>query len=187
MLRTTGRGIRHAERERLQTALSIGAAKQKFKILVWGPTPKSDDAAAKKRIQVRDELRKMGHEAFFSEEMSVPAVPTNLVELVHQKMVHLVVNVAASHGSLAEFENFGILLGRRLLLFLNEAARGGFTDTGTRRVFRAAGGDDEFFADDDLKSCALTLAAVDWVRDKAHFEMYLAEVREATERNSLLR
>jgi hypothetical protein len=126
----------------------------------------------------------MGHQVFFSEDMTVPGVPTNIVELVQLKQIDLVINVAASYGSLAEFENYGIFLGRRHLVFFNEAARGGFSDTGTRRLFRAAGGTDESFNEDDLKSCALTLAATDWVADKAGHDMWLKEIAEAAERSS---
>jgi len=130
----------------------------------------------------------MGHDAFFSEELTIPGEPVNLVELVQlKKLAHLVVDLAASRGSLAEFENYGLVLGKRLLVFLNAAARGGFTDMGTRRMFQAAGGIDEFFTDEDLTSCALTLAAADWVNDKASTEAYLSEAVEALERTSLLR
>jgi hypothetical protein len=186
-LKTIGRGIRPEERARFKKALSIANARIKFKILVWGPAPGGGNAAAPKREQIRAELRKMGHEAFFSEEMTEQGTPTNIVELVQQKQVQLVINVAASYGSLAEFENYGILLGRRHLVFLNEAARGGFTDTGTRKLFRAAGGDDEFFNEADLDSCALALASIDWVQDKAHYELYLNELKEAAERESFFR
>ena len=127
----------------------------------------------------------MGHDAFFSEELAVPAVPTNVLELVQLKKVNLVVNIAASFGSLAEFENYGVLLGKRHLVFLNEAARGGFTDTGTRKLFRANGGTDEFFKEEDISSGVLVLAALDWVTEKAYLQKWLSSVVEEA-KNSLL-
>ncbi len=187
VLKTAARGVRAAERESLRKALAIAKARQKFKILVWGPASASGNRAATKRAQIRDELLKMGHDAFFSEDMVVPGVPTNILEMLQQRIVHLVIDVAASPGSMAEFENYGVILGKRHLVFLNDAARGGFTDTGTRRLFRAAGGDDEFFSEADLMSCALTLASADWVGDKAYYEMYLAELKKAADEASLLR
>lgn len=188
ILKTKGRGIRPLERDRFHAALSVARAKVKFQILVWGPVPGSDNPAESKRLQIRNELQNLGHHAFFSEEMTEPGVPTNVVEFIQiRKIVNLVINVAASHGSSAEFENYGVLLGRRHLVFLNERARGGFTATGTLKTFRAAGGLDEFFKDDDLHSCALTLAATDWVLDKVHYEIYLAAVRDAAQEESLLR
>jgi len=112
-------------------------------------------------------------------------VPTNVLELVQLKKVNLVVNVAASYGSLAEFENYGVLLGKRHLVFLNDAARGGFTDTGTRKVFRANGGTDEFFKEEDISSGALVLAALDWVTEKAYLQKWLSSVVEEA-KDSLL-
>src|SRR5713226_6306245 len=122
---TVKRGKRAADREKVRKALAVSAASCKFKILVWGPAPRSGNPAAATRKQIRDELKKMGHDAFFSEELAVEAVPTNVLELVQLKQVNLVINVAASHGALAEFEDYGVILGKRLLVFLNDDARGG--------------------------------------------------------------
>jgi hypothetical protein len=99
--------------------------------------------------------------------------------------VNLVINVAASPGSLAEFENYGVTLGKRLLVFLNEAAKGGFSDTGTRKAFRANGGMDEFFNESDIESGSLVLAAVDWVTEKAHLQKWLLDMREEAEKSLL--
>lgn len=150
----------------------------KFKILVWGPDPKSSHPAAAVRTQIRDELCKLGHDAFFSEELTVRGIPTNLQELLQLQHINLVINLAASHGSVAEFENYGVILGERLLVFLNDAARGGFTTTGTRNAFRAKGGFAEFFNDEDLKTGVLVLAARDWVEFKAYAQKYALEAIE---------
>jgi len=120
----------------------------------------------------------LGHDAFFSEELAVEAVPTNVLESIQLKQINLVINVAASYGSLAEFENYGLILGRRHLVFLNDAARGGFTDTGTRRMFRANGGTIEFFKDDDIETGVLVLAALDWVAEKAYLQKHLLSMAE---------
>lgn len=134
-------------------------------------------------MQIRKELRRLGHQAYFSEELVVPGVPTNVLELVQQKHVNLVINVADSPGSLAEFENYGVTLGRRLLVFLNDAAKGGFTDTGTRKAFRANGGMDESFNETDIESGALVLASVDWVIDKAYLQKWLLDTRDEAEKS----
>ena len=117
--------------------------------------------------------------------MAVPAVPTNVLELVELEQVNLVINVAASYGSMAEFENYGVILGKRHLVFLNEAARGGFSDTGTRRMFRANGGTDEYYKDEDIDSGVLVLAALDWVIEKAYLQKWLSSIAEQA-RKSLL-
>jgi hypothetical protein len=71
------------------------------------------------------------------------------------------------------------------LVFLSDAARGGFTDKGTLRVFRANGGTSEFFVDDDIASNVLVLAAVDWVKEKAYLQKWLSSIVEEAQ-NSLL-
>lgn len=120
-LKTDKRGKRSFDREKTRKGLAVSSASCKFRVLVWGPAPGSANPAAATRLEIRDELKRMGHDAFFSEELAVPAVPTNVLELVQLKKVNLVVNVASSYGSLAEFENYGVLLGKRHLVFLNEA------------------------------------------------------------------
>lgn len=184
-LKTDKRGKRSFDREKTRKGLAVSSASCKFRVLVWGPAHGSANPAAATRLEIRDELKRMGHDAFFSEELAVPAVPTNVLELVQLKKVNLVVNVASSYGSLAEFENYGVLLGKRHLVFLNEAARGGFTDTGTRKVFRANGGTDEFFKEEDISSGVLILAALDWVMEKAYLQKWLSSVVEEA-KNSLL-
>ena len=104
-------------------------------------------------------------------------------ELLQLHKVHLVINIATSYGSLAEFENYGVILAERLLVFLNEAVRGGFNDRGVRKMFRTAGGTDEFFDDEDLKSCVLVVAADDSVREKQDLEMYLDAQQQGPKKN----
>jgi len=170
--------VKSFEREKTRHGLAITAAGCRFKILVWGPDPKSSTPASMARREIRDELRKTGNTALFSEEMNVPAVPSNVLELIQLKEINLVINVAASYGSLAEFEDYGVILGKRHLVFLNEAARGGFTASGTLRLFRANGGTAEYFDDEDAQSGALVLAALDWVREKAYLQKWLVSVVE---------
>jgi hypothetical protein len=95
-LKTVGRGKRAAEREKARVGLAISAGSCRFKILIWGSDPKSANPAAVTRGRLRNELRRLGHDAFFSEEMNVPAVPTNVLELLQLKEINLVINVAAS-------------------------------------------------------------------------------------------
>jgi hypothetical protein len=184
-LKKLRRGTKPTERDRLWKTLSVGRAKFKFKILVWGPNPLAGTPAAEKRQEIKGELQKSGHEIFFSEDLTIPGVPVNLQELLQVQKAHLVINIATSYGSLAEFENYALTLAERLLVFLNETVRGGFTDSGVRRMFRTAGGTDEFFDDEDLKSCVLVLAAHDWVREKQDLEVYLDAQQQAARKKSL--
>jgi hypothetical protein len=184
-LKTRGRGKRSADREALRASLAVASATVKFKILVYGPDPKSSNPASPTRKEILDELRRLGHDVYFPEELTVAGLPTNVLELRQLKKVQLVINLAASPGSQAEFENYGVTLGKRLLVFLDGRAKGGFTDTGTRVSFRLNGGMDEFFDEDDLKTGALVLAAADWISGKVHLQELALSVMDDAEKSLL--
>ena len=137
------------------------------------------------RNEIRSEFERLGHEPYYSEDLSVIGVPINLQELLQLKRVNLVIDVAASHGSVAEFENYALAAKERMLAFLNVAARGGFTATGTLLAFRTVGGMCEFFRDEDIKTGVIVLAAIDWVKLKAYVQQHLLEMIEGL-KNSLV-
>lgn len=184
-LATRGRGKRADDRETMRKALALSAGACKFKILVWGPDPNSSNPAAPVRREIRGELERLGHEPIYSEELSISGVPINLQELLQLKRVNLVIDVAASHGSVAEFENYAIAAKERMLAFLDESARGGFTAAGTLLAFKSVGGTYEYFRDDDLRTGAVVLAAIDWVKLKAYVQQHILEMIEGL-KNSLV-
>jgi hypothetical protein len=178
-----GRGKRSVERERMRASLSMVAPRYDFRILVWGPSPSSGSPAAIKRRQIRDELRKKGHLAFFSEELTGgSSAPTNVQELIQVNNIDLVIGIVASPGSHAEFVQLAPILGPRMLAWLPVEARGGFTDTGTRRIFRALGGFDESYDSADLVSSVLTLFSLDWTEEKRFVQLWVDESTKALER-----
>lgn len=181
-LKLSGRGKRAAERRLLFRAISAARVRCKFKILVWGPDPKSKSVASVKRAEIRREFEKKGHESYFSEDLGIPDVPVNVQEMFQVKSVHLGVDVAASHGSSAEFEGLGTGFAWRLLLWIPETARKGYTAEGTLHLFRAAGGMFEYFDDSDLGSCVMTLASMDWLEDKEALQIWADELRRMASR-----
>lgn len=181
-MKFSGRGKRSNERRGLFRAISAARARCRFKILVWGPDPKSASPAAAKRAEIRGELEKVGHDVYYSEDLGVPGTPLNVQELFQTNRINLAINVAASPGPAAEFEEYGLALGRKLLLWLPEAARGGYTAGGMLRLFRSAGGIHEFFDDSDLRSCVVTLASIDWMRDKEALQIWADGQKEIASR-----
>jgi hypothetical protein len=80
-------------------------------ILVWGPNPKSGSPAAKKRIEIRDELRKQGHNAMFSEDLPVKPCETHLSQKARefaqaQAADLIVIMVEGAPGALGEMHDF---------------------------------------------------------------------------------
>lgn len=180
VLRTSGRGVRANEREQLRSTLAIAIGKVRLKTLVWGPNPSSDSAATEKRKQIRAEIQlDDGQKAFFSEDLDLGDLPNNVLEMIQQRIVDLVISIGASWGSAAEFEAFGVTLGPKLLAWFPKEAAGGFADGGSRRVFHATGGFDETYTPEDLSSCVVTLASIDWFAEKKYLQVYVDQARSA--------
>ncbi len=142
----------------------------KFSILVWGPGPGNEEARAifEKRKDIRDRLIAMGMDAFFSEDIAVPLdsmgrpVPSDLAEMLQANKLDLVINIAASYGSLLEAQKIGDKLLHRCLIWLPEGAKGGFA-SGMISFLQNLGLEPLFFNNSDISSCVLSLSAEDWV------------------------
>lgn len=105
-------------------------------VLVWGPGPSSGDLYLK-RLQIRGELRKLGHTALFSEEIDAdepaPYFSSKMREFLQAKGADFIVVLQASPGSTAEvhdFAEFVLELGRKMLIFIDESAVHGYSYTG---------------------------------------------------------
>jgi hypothetical protein len=158
----------------------------KLKILVWGPDPRVATPASQKRIEIRDALRKLGHEAFFSEELMFDrtnTVPANLQERVQLEDMDAVICLASDFGPLQEFQEFG-LKAREFLGWLSVKARDKYTDVGIAQQLRQAGRLPEFFNDDDLSSCAIAAASAEWVEQKRMTVWAIEQERSRLERMS---
>jgi len=167
----------------MRATLAIAVTKARLKALVWGPNPNSHDMAAEKRKQIRAEiLADNGQKAFFSEDLQLGDLPNNVLEMIQQHIVDLVICIGASWGSAAEFEAFGVTLGPKLLAWFPLEAGGGFADGGSRRVFHATGGFDETYNPEDLVSCVVTLASIDWFGEKKFLQVYVDQARSALDK-----
>jgi hypothetical protein len=164
------------------------AERYRLRVLVWGSTPRASGEQAKfasKRRQIKEALNLEGHHAYFSEDLapSDSPLPANLLEIVQAENVDVVIDLATGYGAIGEAHEFGMELGKKLLLWLPFAARKKFVDEGTRRLIEAAGGRSVFFGEAHLRACALTRASVDFVNDKrylqARIEKQIERLRQA--------
>jgi hypothetical protein len=104
------------EREQFEVrrrAFVLETRKIALSILVWGPNPNSQIAplVAKKRTEIRDKLLELGHNAMFSEEISVLPEESYLSEkdreLAQARAAHLIVIlVEGAPGAQAEAHDF---------------------------------------------------------------------------------
>ncbi len=115
-------------------ALQQAVKQTPLAILVWGPGPSAGDLYMK-RAQIRDELRRRGHAAFFSEELAgtAPGVPSQKgIEFLQAQAADLIVVMQASYGSVAEVHDFASfrVINFKMLVFIDQAATDGYSYQG---------------------------------------------------------
>ncbi len=141
-------------------AMQAAVAQTPLAILVWGPGPSQADMYAK-RLQIRDELRRRGHAAFFSEDLESEK-PANYsqkaIEFLEASAADLVVVLQVSYGSVAEVHDFSDyrVINAKLLIFISDQATDGYSYQGALSELKLIYNNVEtFHMPDDLISCHL--------------------------------
>ena len=103
-------------------------------ILVWGPGASAADLY-RKRLQIRDELRRLGHVALFSEELeggSPESMSQKGIEFLQAQAADFIVVMQASYGSVAEVHDFAEhrIINFKMLIFIDEKATDGYSYRG---------------------------------------------------------
>lgn len=115
-------------------ALQQAVKQTPLAILVWGPGASAGDLF-QKRVQIRDELRRRGHAAFFSEDLEGTA-PDSLsqkgIEFLQAQAADLIVVMQVSYGSVAEVHDFAEhrVINYKFLIFIDEKATDGYSYRG---------------------------------------------------------
>ncbi len=129
-------------------------------ILVWGPGASAGDLYLK-RVQIRDELRRRGHAAVFSEELENTA-PTSLsqkgIEFLQAQAADLIVVMQTSYGSVAEVHDFAEhrVVNFKLLIFIDERATDGYSYRGALAELKTLYNNVETFKyPEDIVQCNL--------------------------------
>ncbi len=115
-------------------ALQNSVKQTPLAILVWGPGASAGDLY-QKRLQIRDELRRRGHAAFFSEELegnSPDSLSQKGIEFLQAQAADLIVVMQASYGSVAEVHDFAEhrVINFKMLIFIDEKATDGYSYRG---------------------------------------------------------
>jgi hypothetical protein len=138
-------------------------------ILVWGPGASAGDLY-RKRTQIRDELRRRGHAAFFSEEleeMSPASMSQKGIEFLQAKSADLIVVMQASYGSVAEVHDFAEqrVINFKLLIFIDEKATDGYSYRGALAELKALYNNVETYKyPEDIVQCNLLKKVVEKVQ-----------------------
>ena len=129
-------------------------------ILVWGPGASAGDLYAK-RAQIRDELRRHGHAAFFSEDLEgmTPTAPSQKgIEFLQAQASDLIVVMQASYGSVAEVHDFASfrVINFKMMIFIDEKATDGYSYRGALTELKTLYGNVETYKyPDDITQCHL--------------------------------
>lgn len=158
------------------------AATYPLAILVWGPA-EDDSIEYRKRCEIREALRRDGHQASFSEELQPPDGDWNPLdaELLQAEECDLIVVLYGSRGTQSEVDT---LLTQRDFAWkaaifiaaeqyprvMSSASKGTWEDLGRRsqRIFQ--------YTDAELEQCLVVTQAVELAR-KARIAAYVASVR----------
>lgn len=149
--------------------------KTSLTIMVWGPGEAYDAADGKiklirdKRIEIINALRRDGHNAIFSEELSKEIESLKEVgnfkieELIQAHCADMVCLLWGSSGSIGEAHDFCNRkeIAQKMILFVEKTDRE-FYATGMIKIFQGYGGRLEQFDEIDLKACNVVGKAVEW-------------------------
>jgi hypothetical protein len=139
-----------------------------LRVLVWGKNPKSKSPVAKKRTEIRQELRTLGHYAVFSEEVAVevPYVSLKMDELAQGHSVDAIISlIEDSEGALGEVHDFGVYpeVARKLLVLVPISYRKPSYNIGGILQELAVLGTLHWYKPSDLESCNVLHTAVQHV------------------------
>jgi hypothetical protein len=137
-------------------------------ILVWGPGTSAGDLY-QKRVQIRDELRRRGHAAFFSEElagMSPISLSQKGIEFLQAQAAAFIVVMQASYGSVAEVHDFAEhrVINYKLLIFIDEQAVDGYSYQGALTELKTLYNNVETYKyPEDIAQCHLLTKVIEKV------------------------
>lgn len=166
------------ENERFKTAYEARlreVEKVPLTILVWGPNPQSESPVAKKRNEIREELKDLGYNAMFSEDLSIQAgdISEKAKEFAQALEAHLIfILVESAPGALAEAHDFCNHpdIAPNLVVMIPKKYEEGYSARGAIKILGDAYNGVYWYEDEDLNICNLRKRAVDmagarrWIR-----------------------
>lgn len=98
--------------------------------LLWGPGLTSECALSECRYDLRKNLRKQGHAAFFSEELCNSKDSIRLQQLVQAQEFDIIISMPGTPGSIGEIHDFTAdrRVNAKILVFLNDEYKNGYSN-----------------------------------------------------------
>lgn len=138
------------------------ADRTRLRILLWGPSIVTTDVG-KKRLQIRDNLRTLGHDAHLGEDLWTPelrgcGLNLSVVELLQAQQYDYIVVLMDSAGSVGEVHDFARIpsLASKMMICVDAQHRQGYSAQGVLRIFEGHNGKlDWFDKPADIVQCNL--------------------------------
>jgi hypothetical protein len=161
------------EHEKLKTLTAQSLiARSPLSVLIWGPGEQGDKDLYGKRVQIRDKLRELGHDAEFSEDLITPdvigvgGINLSVAELLQAREYEYIVSIMGSPGSIGEVHDFchNPEIAHKMTICINEEHLSGYSAQGVLRIFEGNHGRIEKFKfPDDITGCHLLTRVVNQV------------------------
>lgn len=134
-------------------------------ILVWGPSPDRDCPAARKRKEIRDALRELGHNAMFSEDIQTKDkdISAKSKEFAQARAADLILLLLEdSTGAVAEAHDFcnDAIIAPKMFVLIPRRFKKGYSGSGALKDLEDAHGGVFWYGDKDLELCNVCSRAV---------------------------
>lgn len=167
--------------EAINDVISDVLSRSRLKVLVWGPGPSGGDLH-RKRQEIRNRLRALGHQADFSEDVWSPerlrqsGLNLKVAEFIQAKSYDYIVCLMVSPGSIGEVHDFANdqHLATKMMICVDSAHRAGYTARGALRIFEGFNGKLDWFDNPaDIEECHLSTRVLEHVDKVAESKQYL--------------
>jgi hypothetical protein len=135
-------------------------ANQPLSILVWGPGTSQTSPAARKRVQIRDELLKLDHNAMFSEELEQfgQGKVLKLQELAQARNAHQVIILwEDAPGAMGEAHDFANLpnIAWKFYILIPKRYEKGYSSQGALLFLKHLWNSVYWYEEGELESCSV--------------------------------
>jgi len=138
--------------------------RSKLKLLIWGPGA-SGGAIYKKRCEIRDQLKRLGHQADFSETVWNPqklrasGLNLSVAEYIQARAYDYIICIMASPGAIGEVHDFSKdkKLASKMMICVDDIHRSGYSALGALHIFEGLNGKLDWFENPiDIDKCYLS-------------------------------
>ncbi len=143
----------------------------RLKVLIWGPGVSGGDIYDK-RVQVRDQLTRLGHEAHFSEEVWTPnalsrsGLNLTVAEFIQAMVYDYIICFMSSPGSIGEVHDFAKnkKLAPKMMICIDRCHQSGYGAQGAIRIFEGFHGKVDWFEyPKDISDCHLSTRVLEHI------------------------